>query len=182
MHQDTTQPLKRALDAPIIQRIRRNHALEHATIHMMSRSQRKLSVVGRSDSRGVTLIGNVPTDVVSACAEEALQRLRNGEHELAVHPNCGTNMVTTAAIGVGATLAALLGSQPGRRGRLRRLPLIAAGIMAAMAVGRPLGLKAQEHVTTLADPGDMQILEIRRMRIAGMTIHRIETTSSGGSG
>ncbi len=178
MQQETTSPLDRALDAPIIQRIRRNHALEHATIHMLSYRAKKLSLVGRSDSRGIVLIGNVPTELVRQCAEEALQRLRSGEHELAVHPNCGTNMIVTAGIGLGATLAALLGSQPGRRGRWRRMPLIAAGMLAAVAVGRPLGLKLQERVTTLADPGDMRILEIRCMRMAGLTVHRIETTSS----
>lgn len=177
MTHETRSPLERALDAPIIRRIRRNHALEHATIHMMSHRTQKLSLVGRSDSRGIMLIGDVPTELVCECANEALRRLRNGEHDLAIHSNCGTNMVTTAALGAAATLAALLGSQPGWRGRRRRLPLIAVGIMAAVAVGKPLGLKIQERVTTLADIGDMRILEIRRVQIAGLTVHRIETTS-----
>jgi hypothetical protein len=179
MNHETTSPvLNTVLEAPLIRRTRRNHALEHATIHMLSYHAKKLSLVGRSDSRGIVLIGNVPTELVRQCAEEGLQRLRNGEHELAIHPNCGTNMVATAAIGAGATMAALLGSQPGRRGRRQRLPLIVAGILAAIAVGRPLGLMLQAHVTTLADPGDLHILEIRCTRIAGLMVHRIETASS----
>ena len=176
MHRETVSPLAQALDTPTLRRIRRNHALEHASIHMLSRRIGKLALMGRSDSRGIVLIGRVPTQLVRRCVEEALQRLSKGEHGLAIHPNCGTNMVTTAALGAGATLAALLGSEPGRR--WRRLPLVVMGIAAALAIGRPLGAKLQEHVTTLPDLGDLHILEIRCIQIAGLVIHRIETMSS----
>jgi len=176
MHHETAAPLAQALDAPTLRRIRRNHALEHASIHLLSRRIGKLVLMGRSDSRGIILIGRVPTQLVRRCVEEALQRLSKGEHDLAIHPNCGTNMIATAAVGAGAVFAALLGSEPGRR--WRRLPLVALGVAAALVIGRPLGLKLQEYATTLPDPGDLHILEIRRIQIAGLTIHRIETMSS----
>lgn len=178
MNREAISPLLMLLNIPPLRRMRRNHALEHATVHILSRRVKKLTVVGRSDARGFYLIGNLPTDVVRQSVEEGLQRLRNGERHLAVHPNCGTNLVTTAAIGAGATLIALFGADREHRGHLRRLPLVAAGLMIAIMIGKPLGLLVQERASTLADPGDMQILEIRRVRIAGLTVHRIETTSS----
>jgi len=54
------------LNLPVIRRIRRNHGLEHATIHMLSRKQKNLNIAGRSTSAGFYLYGNVPTAEVEA--------------------------------------------------------------------------------------------------------------------
>jgi hypothetical protein len=86
------------LDHPTLLRIRRNHALEHATIHLLSARPVRTLLVGRSDSRGFYLMGEVPTDDVESAVLQALARLRAGEARLAVHPNCGTNLVTGAAL------------------------------------------------------------------------------------
>ncbi len=80
----------RFLDHPLIDRVRRNHALEHATIHVLSRRYRDLHVMGRSTPNGFILYGDLPTDAVYEAAQEALERLRAGERHLAVHPACGT--------------------------------------------------------------------------------------------
>ena len=54
--------------------IRRNHALEHATIHLLSARHPHLSLVGRSDTAGFYLFGNVPTELVDEAVHEALSR------------------------------------------------------------------------------------------------------------
>lgn len=95
------------LNLPVIRRIRRNHGLEHATIHMLSRKQKNLNIAGRSTSAGFYLYGNVPTAEVEAAAQEALYRMRHGEHGLAIHPNCGTGLVTA---GVLTSITALAGT------------------------------------------------------------------------
>ena len=49
------------LNLPVIRRVRRNHGLEHATIHILSRKVKNLSMAGRSTMRGFYLYGNVAT-------------------------------------------------------------------------------------------------------------------------
>ena len=78
--------------------IRRNHGLEHATIHVLSEKNPRLSIVGRSDLGGFTLYGEVETDQVIYAADEALNRLRAGQAELAIHPRCGTILATTGIL------------------------------------------------------------------------------------
>ena len=92
---ESLQPL---LDIPFVRRVRRNHGLEHATIHMLSQRKPGMKIVGRSDAGGFWIYGNVPTESVRDCATRALSRMRKGEHQLAIHPNCGTNLVTVAVL------------------------------------------------------------------------------------
>ncbi len=169
------QPL---LDIPYVRRVRRNHGLEHATIHLLSQQVPGLRMMGRSDSGGFWLVGDVTTEDVQDCTTRALERMRAGEHGLAIHPNCGTNFVTVALLGTVAALVALIGSERERFGKIQRLPLVATGILFAAIVGQPLGIQLQEHVTTLGDPGDLEIVEIRRARQGGLTAHRVKTRSS----
>jgi hypothetical protein len=172
---DVMQPV---LDTPFVRRVRRNHGLEHATIHILSRKIARLSVVGRSDGNGFSLYGNVPTEIVEPAAREALDRMRKGEHHLAIHPNCGTNLVTAAGLTAVAVFATLIGSERERQGKLARLPLVLMGIMGALILSQPLGLRIQKNVTTLGDPADLEIMGITKRHRGRMTIHRIETRSS----
>src|SRR5713101_4566874 len=74
-------------------RIRQNHALEHATITILSGYVPDLRVSARSSSRGFIIFGDVDLGQLRRSLDEALQRLQAGEAELAIHPNCGTNLV-----------------------------------------------------------------------------------------
>lgn len=172
------QGIQGVLDIPFIRRIRRNHGLEHATIHLLSKQVAGLKMVGRSDSGGFWLFGDVTTDAVVEQANLALDRMRKGEHRLAIHPNCGTNLVTVGLLGAAATLVALVGSERERYGKIQRLPMIVMGIMAAVLFGQPLGMRLQEHVTTLGDPGDLEILSVTRRENGSVISHRVETRSS----
>lgn len=166
------------LDSAFIRRVRRNHGLEHATIHLLSQRIPNLRMVGRSDAGGFWLYGDVPTEEVRRQAAQALQRMRGGEHQLAIHPNCGTNFVTVALLGTAAVLAALIGSERERFGKLTRIPLIATVLLGAAVLGQPLGMRVQQHVTTLGEPGDLEIVAVRQVGTGGMTTHRVETRSS----
>lgn len=176
--QRTLSMIQPVLDTPFVRRTRRNHGLEHATIHMLSATVPGLRMVGRSDSGGFWLWGEVKTEDVEASAQRALSRMQAGEHKLALHPNCGTNFVTVALLGSVAVMVALVGSERERFGKLNRLPLVATAILFAALVGQPLGIQVQEHITTLGDPGDLEIVEIKRTRQAGMTAHRVRTRST----
>lgn len=166
------------LEFPLIRRTRRNHALEHATIHVLSRTHKGLRMAGRSSDSGFVLLGEVPTDHVEKAVDDALRRLGKGESALALHPNCGTNLVTAGAL---TTLAALIGL--GNRKRpitLDRISWTMTLTVLALVVAQPLGMTLQKHITTEGDPGDLEIVSVTRREIPWpfgglLTLHNVIT-------
>ena len=161
-----------------VNRIRRNHGLEHATIHVLSESHKRFSAQGNSDHRGfhLNIYGEVTPDEVRAAAAEAQRRLRAGERQLAVHPNCGTVLVTTATLATLAAQAALTWEQrrmpPGDdRGRsltaaFNALPGAILAVVAALIVGRPLGLTLQERYTVDGNIADLEIVSVQPVAVS----------------
>jgi hypothetical protein len=171
--------MTRTVDQPLFARIRRNHALEHATIHILSARAPRVTLVGRADRSGFFIYGDLPTETIRSAAEEALDRLRRGERHLAIHPNCGTSLVTSALMAGLSSYFAFLGlKRQGLKERLERLPLALLMTLVALVLARPLGRKVQEDITTLGDPGDMQILEVQKLMDGRGAIHRVLTHSS----
>lgn len=164
----------------MILRVRRNHGLEHATIHILNRQGYKLS--GRSGETGFVLMGEAPTEQVEKAVREALQRMTAGEHKLALHPNCGTNLVTTGFL---ATLLAFFGFT-GRRWRSawERFPTMMIVMMAVILLSMPLGMSLQRHFTTEGDLGDMELVSVTRDIVSlpfsdqQLTLHRIATAQT----
>lgn len=156
-------------------RIRRNHGLEHATLHILGQRFPGLPIAGHSDQRGFWILGNLPMETVSSAVNEALQRLRAGQSRLAVHPNCGTNFATSGIFAGTAAWIALAGSGNRFRDRLERLPLAALLATLALVFSKPLGMLIQERLTTSANPGDLQIHEIRLSQRGGMNAFRVIT-------
>ncbi|MFN3929942.1 MAG: DUF6391 domain-containing protein, partial [Thermoflexus sp.] len=149
------------LDWGPLRRIRRNHALEHATIHLLSQRFPGQPMAGRSTPFGFYIYGNVPMEAVVAASHEALERLRRGERHWAIHPGCGTNYV---ASGTTAGLAAFLtlGLVPHRR-RRDVLPLVILATVLTLIAAQPLGPWLQAHLTTQADPGALEIVGVRAL-------------------
>lgn len=159
----------------IVQRIRRNHALEHATIHVLTADPSHGSLVGRSDWSGFWLYGDVETARVEQAAHEALRRLRAGERHLAVHPRCGTILATTGVLSGLAVFAALGLSQPRGRPRWSSLPDAILAATAAAILAHPLGMWIERTITTTADVGGLAIARIYRQSSGAVPGHRIET-------
>ncbi len=162
---------------PLLEDIRRNHALEHATVHMLSRRVRGLKAAGYSLPGGFAIVGALETELVEDAAAEALARLRRGEAQWALHPNCGTSLLTT---GLMATLASLFSLQINRRPeeRLLRLPTAVLLTMTAMILSRPLGLNIQRHVTTQANMGTVSVARVVRLTDRPVPVHWVETAPS----
>lgn len=158
-----------------VERVRKNHGLEHATIHVLGERTRRGGVAGRADHHGFTLYGDVPTEVLTRACGRALKRLRSGERELAVHPYCGTNFVISGVLASILAVLTLVGMERGWRARLARLPLLISLITAALILSQPLGMAIQRDVTTSADPGALEIVSVTRRRIGAVTLHRVET-------
>jgi len=168
-------PLHALLEIPLLSRIRRNHGLEHATLHLLSRRFPRLSMAGHSTAAGFRILGDVPTEAVETAVNNALVRLRAGEHDLAVHPNCGTNFVTAGIFSGLAGALTMLGAGRRRRDALERLPLAAVLATLALIASMPFGMRFQRQVTTSGDPGDLKVTSIRRLGKGGMTVHIVKT-------
>lgn len=166
--------LQEFLHRPAVSRIRRNHALEHATIHLLSARYPRATLVGRSDTGGFHLFGDVPTEAVATSAQEALARLNGGQRQLAIHPNCGTNLLTAGVLGGGAAFLSLAGSSDSRR-RLERLPLAVVATVIGLLIAQPLGMALQRSITTQADPEGLRIVQVKTWRRGHTTFHRVLT-------
>jgi hypothetical protein len=163
------------LDLPIISRVRRNHGLEHATLHTLANHLPHTMLMGHSDVGGFWIIGDVPPELLHAAVQEAIARLRAGEHQLAIHPNCGTNYATAGALAGLAGAAAMLGSGKRLQDKLARLPFAATLATIALIIAQPLGLLLQAQVTTSGDPGTLEVTAITHKKQGRMTVHRVQT-------
>lgn len=156
-------------------RTRQNHALEHATVTLLSQSLPTLNASARSNSRGFIIFADVPVDDVRQAAEEALERLQAGESELAIHPNCGTNLAVGLSLAMVGSLFALTALRP-----RTRIATVAAGSLAGITVARPVGTLMQRYVTTLADVQDIRLKSVRRRRFFGRWVIEAQTESYAG--
>jgi hypothetical protein len=158
-----------------VSRIRRNHGLEHATLHVLSEKFPRTSMAGHSDAGGFWILGDVPQDAVERAVATALERLRKGEADLAIHPNCGTNFVTSGTFAGIAASMAMFGAGKRMRDKLERVPLAASLATLALIAAQPLGLYLQEQVTTSGIPGDLEVVEISHNPRSNINAYRITT-------
>ena len=158
-----------------ISRVRRNHALEHATLQVLAEKFHSGRYAGYSTFNGFWVLGQVDIEELQRAVEEAQKRLRAGERRLAVHPNCGTNFAFAGlAAGLAAWLA-MLGAGNSLRRKIDRLPLVASLSTLALILTYPLGATIQERFTTDANLGDLHVVQIDRFERGGMPIHRVVT-------
>ena len=149
--------------------IRWNHAIEHGAIHILSRMMPYVSIAGRSNNRGFYIYGNVPTESLRAAVQEAINRIQGGERQLAIHPNCGTNMVSSAVLAAGGTMLATTGAK--RRGLSEQIPAGVLGALMGVVLGQVIGLRIQAKITTGVDFTNAQIVEIQRKRMGKRVYH-----------
>jgi len=154
----------------VVDRIRRNHALEHASINVLSERHKGFSAQGNSTPGGFNLniYGTISEEDVYDAVEEAFRRLNAGESRLGLHPTCGTVLLTTAAL---AALSAQVSfaielkrqrrSSLGSVGLVAALPMATLAVMISLFVARPLGMAIQESYTVDANLRDLRITGIR---------------------
>jgi hypothetical protein len=169
------ESLSSILELPPVSRLRRNHGLEHATLHILARRHPGRSLAGYSDLRGFWIVGDIETSDLEAAINEALLRLNTGESQLAVHPFCGTNMVTTGVLAGGAAALAMFGAGRRFRDKLERLPLAMSLATLALIIAQPLGMTLQKQVTTSGAPGALHVVRIIPQPRGRIIAHRILT-------
>src|SRR5437588_6343504 len=78
--------------------VKQNHALEHATIVLLSKKFPDVRLAGISFASGFFVFGDIPTEAVLPAATEALALLRSTKPELAIHERCGTNLAVSGML------------------------------------------------------------------------------------
>ena len=160
---------------PFVLNTRRNHALEHATLHVLATKYPNKPMAGHSNPTGFFILGSLPTEDVRWAVNEAESRLRAGESNLAIHPGCGTNLATST---LAAATFAWFAMRGGRStfGRLMRLPLALMFAFVGAVVSRPLGPVLQQKITTDANLGSLRVLSTEPAMSGRMQAHRVRTT------
>ena len=160
------------LEFPTYLSTRRNHALEHATIHMLARKYSDKNIAGHSNPTGFYLFGELSTEDIRSAIDEAMRRLRAGERELAIHPGCGTNLATSMVLPMTLASVPFQGTRSNSNRRFLMLPVALTFGALGYVLSKPLGPWLQRHVTTEADLGNLQVKEIIPVRKG---VHRIVT-------
>lgn len=153
--------------------IRQVHALEHATVWMLSETvnskRSKLvsgylsadneTIGGLSTEKGFYLYGEIEPGKLRRAVNSALNRLRQGESHLALHPRCGTNSSVAAMLTAGMALTAHF-SLP--RSPFHQLMGMGMAAITANYLAPDIGIYVQKYVTT-AIPFNLKLQKITKI-------------------
>ena len=154
--------------------VRENHALEHATIVLLSKRFPEARLSGVSFASGFFVFGDVPTEAVRPVAEQALARLRGGEPQMAIHERCGTNIAVAGMLtGLSAMTVAKM------RKPYNTFNNVILASTAALVLARPLGMLVQRYVTTRTPGATMRVAGIKPMTFLGSAAHFVSTENPG---
>jgi hypothetical protein len=156
--------------------VRENHALEHATIVLLSRRYPNVRFAGISFAAGFFIFGDIPTEAILPAAQEALGRLRGSEPELAIHEHCGTNLAMAGFLTASATLSVARLKKP-----YNSFNNVVLAATAAIILARPLGLLAQKYVTTHTPNQSMNVIDVTRIQLLRSPAHFIKTDNPNAS-
>ncbi len=144
-------------------RLRRNHALEHATINVIEEQFGPQQMGGIAHSDGFTIRSAVPPQIIENAARIGLNRMSRGDKDLAIHRRCGTSIAVANLLSSVLFLFIILGT-----GRFS-LGLILLAIIGANMLGPLVGDYVQRYITTSTDVQNMEIVEVEMGR-GGMGI------------
>jgi Domain of unknown function (DUF6391) len=147
--------------------LRQVHALEHATVWILSGARQSVldhpggrvdddRLSGMSTEQGFYLYGEIKTGDLSRAVQQALQRITTGEWNLALHPRCGTNVSVGMLLTAGLTLGSLV-LLP--RGAIEQLFGMGMAALIATQLTPDVGQLAQQYLTT-AIPFNLAVQEI----------------------
>lgn len=152
--------------------LRQVHALEHATVWVLSQtpgsppSQSSVShpdnelLGGMSTDTGFYLYGQVNPLQLQRAVGTALERITSGEWDLAVHPRCGTNLSVAMLLTAGLALG-IHWFLP--RGPIEQIIGLGVAASAAAHLAPDVGSLAQRYITT-AIPFNLSVETITATR------------------
>jgi hypothetical protein len=148
--------------------IRKNHAMEHATIGLLlEEGEVKPPVAGYATPFGFFVLGKVNSKTLDEAVNTAIRRLQAGEAELAVSPFCGTNLLVAATL---ASLSVLISVRG--KSSIKKLPVAISSTLLGLLASQPIGRLIQQHFTTNAQIGASTIKSVSSLG----NIHFVRTS------
>ena len=152
--------------------IRQVHALEHATVWMLSDAvnrKTKLSasylsadnetIGGLSTEKGFYLYGEIDPLKLRRAVNLALLRLQQGDYNLALHPRCGTNSSVAAML---TTTVAMMAYFSLPKEPLHQIMGMGLAALTANCLAPELGIYVQKYITT-AIPFNLKVKNITKI-------------------
>lgn len=152
----------------LVRRTRQHHAIEHAALTLLGRRVPGRRYAGLSDPLGFTVVGNFDQAQVQKAVSDGMLRLQAGESQLAIHPNCGTNLLTTGVLAATAATLARVGTRDAFTQFVRTLVFV----LPAILIAQPLGFRLQQR-TTLPEISDRWMVGVRTTRLGPITLNRV---------
>lgn len=157
--------------------VKQNHALEHATIVLLSQKYPNVRLAGISFAAGFFVFGDIPTEAIIPTANEALTLLRTTHPELAIHERCGTNLAVSGLLtGMAAMTVARM------RRPFNSFNNVILASTAALILSRPLGLMMQRYITTQTPNTSMSVVNVTLLHLFGTPAHFVSTDNPDAAG
>lgn len=149
--------------------IRRNHAIEHATINVLEKlAGRRLNISGLSREDGFYISGIQDPEMVEQAAVQGLTLLKQGNCQLAINRRCGTDVAIANFISALAFLVLLFTT-----GMFSLLSIIVALLLSNLT-SPYLGEYVQKYFTTSCDVINIRIIgleyELGRQEESGILL------------
>ena len=151
--------------------IRRNHAIEHATVSILTEQISKSAVVGFAVPSGFIIYSKSGKDEILSAANNGLNLMKSGDSEISISQFCGTNLVVAALLTGVSTI--ILGKICGKKSK--NILNIANGFVLSALLSKPIGRIVQKYVTTDSSVQNIQIKNGRSLKIGSFYIHFIST-------
>lgn len=149
-----TIPLQ-IIEIAINKNLRKNHALEHATINVIEEETGKKGILsGYARENGFYVFGKLDPDFLLEASEIGREKLISGETQYAIHDRCGTS------IGVASFLTIILFILLIILTSSFNIFLLLIAIILGQAFGPPLGKLIQRYFTTDPDVSDIKIVSV----------------------
>lgn len=135
--------------------LRKNHALEHATINVIEKEiGRKGVLSGYARENGFYVFGQIDPHIVFEASEIGREKLLNGEEDYAIHDRCGTSIGVASFLTIIIFIILIILSSS------LNLFLLILAILLGQILGPPLGKIVQKYFTVDTDVKDIRIVDV----------------------
>ena len=159
-------------------RIRRNHALEHATIHFLWATGKR-GVGGRAAPHGFRVSGHASPAEIRKAFDQVRELIRTGRPLPHVSRHCGSNQVTALALGILMLFVVVAISLVLRPPLWVRALALAGVVLAFVLLRHAAGNRIQARFFMATDFGDAIIRSITKVKAEDTErspVHDVQTT------
>ena len=150
---------------------RRNHAIEHATVSILTEQKLKSAILGFAIPSGFIIYSKSDKDEILSAANHGLKLMKSGVSEISISKFCGTNLVVAAMLTGVSTI--LLGKILGKKSK--NILNITNGFLLSALLSKPIGQLVQKYVTTDPNVKNIQIGNSRSLKVGTFHVHFIST-------